>query len=439
VTWFDLTGSAVAAIAAPSINIVRRRPGRTRDDRVDIVTAATDRLPRRQRDRRLDFFRGVAMFIILIAHIPVDWWALWIPARFGFSDGAEMFVFCSGMASALAFGGLFASHGFWVGAGRVASRIWQIYWAHIGLFLATLLLLIILNEVQNRMDYVAELNLGRFLENTGPNLLGLMTLTYIPNYFDMLPMYVAVLAMLPVVAMLGRTDPRLAGVFVVLVWLASTTGQVGLPAEPWSDREWFFNPFGWQLVFYTGFAFGMKWLKAPPIDRRWIIAAAAIALLSVPFSYYRILDAVPLLSEANAALAPLTAKSDYGALRYIHFLSLAYLGYCAVGEGGRRLFATGFAGRVIDVIRLVGQQSLAVFITSIVLAQFLGFVLDQMGRTPWTMLVVNLFGFACLVATARIVTWFKSEPWRKAPAASPTNLKQPDYAAHGATYARPAE
>jgi hypothetical protein len=50
------------------------------------------------RDPRLDFFRGLAMFIILIAHVPSNWWTLWIPARFGFSDATEIFVFCSGMA-----------------------------------------------------------------------------------------------------------------------------------------------------------------------------------------------------------------------------------------------------------------------------------------------------------------------------------------------------
>jgi len=52
----------------------------------------------RVRDPRLDFFRGVAMFIILLAHTPGNPWTLWIPARFGFSDATEIFVFCSGMA-----------------------------------------------------------------------------------------------------------------------------------------------------------------------------------------------------------------------------------------------------------------------------------------------------------------------------------------------------
>ncbi len=55
----------------------------------------------RVRDPRLDFFRGIAMFVILIAHVPGNWLTLWIPARFGFSDATETFVFCSGMASAI--------------------------------------------------------------------------------------------------------------------------------------------------------------------------------------------------------------------------------------------------------------------------------------------------------------------------------------------------
>ena len=81
---------------------------------------------RRQRDLRLDFFRGLAMFIILIAHIPNNAWALWIPARFGPSDAAEMFVFCSGFASAIAFGSVFLERGpFLILSSQVVSRYLQ--------------------------------------------------------------------------------------------------------------------------------------------------------------------------------------------------------------------------------------------------------------------------------------------------------------------------
>ena len=56
------------------------------------------------RDLRLDLVRGVVMLIIFIAHVPGNSWEQFIPARFGFSSAAEVFVFCSGYATALAFG-----------------------------------------------------------------------------------------------------------------------------------------------------------------------------------------------------------------------------------------------------------------------------------------------------------------------------------------------
>ena len=96
--------------------------------------AAPAQVPVRVRDPRLDFYRGIAMFIILTAHIPGNRWTGWIPARFGFSDATEIFVFCSGMASAIAFGGSFARRGWVMGTARVGYRVWQVFWAHIGLF-----------------------------------------------------------------------------------------------------------------------------------------------------------------------------------------------------------------------------------------------------------------------------------------------------------------
>ena len=63
------------------------------------------------RDPRVDFFRGLAFLIIFIAHVPANWLTKWIPARFGFSDATEMFVFMSGYAAGIAFGGVFLRAG----------------------------------------------------------------------------------------------------------------------------------------------------------------------------------------------------------------------------------------------------------------------------------------------------------------------------------------
>ena len=358
------------------------------------------------------------MFIILIAHITDNPWTLWIPARFGFSDATEMFVFCSGMASAIAFGAVFDRVGWWMGTLRIAHRVWQVYWVHLGVFFVTLVLMLTLDLTGAfPRNEVKTLNLEPFLNNTGPNLIGLLTLTYVPNYFDILPMYLVILALIPGMMALARLDVRLAVVGSAALWVAAHAG-LNLPAELWftkaSERSWFFNPFAWQLVFFTGFALMAGWLPAPPVRRTLIWLAAGIVVVSVPFAWGRIIGQVGWIQEVRQAAAPLFDKTDFGILRYVHFLALAYLAWVAVGPMGARLRQVGWVGGSIALICRVGQQSLAVFAASMVLARVLGAFLNLGGHGPLAALAVNLVGFGLIIAVARMAAFFKSQPWKSA-------------------------
>lgn len=375
----------------------------------------------RQRDLRLDFFRGIAMFIILIAHVQSDWLALWIPARFGFSDATEMFVFCSGMASAIAFGRVFREQGLLIGTARVAYRMWQVYWAHIGLFFAVAATTVWLTNLHiTDTDYTKMLNLYRFFGAPLMHLPALLTLTYVPNYFDILPMYIAVLAMMPLVVALSRIHLALVAVLIVGLWLGANITGLNFPAEPRSPRPWFFNPFAWQLVFFTGFAFMSGWLKAPPIDRRLIWLAVAIVVLSVPFAYFRIINVVPEIQTWRKANDVLINKTNFGILRYIHFLALAYLAVAVVGPKGARISAgptnpslARIWARILPVITTVGQQSLAVFVFSMFYAVLLTALFDWVGRSNFSMIWVNILGAMGIALVAYIAQWFKAKPWAK--------------------------
>ncbi|MDZ4096188.1 MAG: OpgC domain-containing protein, partial [Paracoccaceae bacterium] len=336
------------------------------------------------------------------------------------SDATEIFVFCSGMASAIAFGRVFDSRGWLMGSARVAHRCWQVYWSHIGLFLTVAMMLALIDGTGLfNKNYVGDLNLTKFFNDTPAQLVGLMTLTYVPNYFDILPMYLVVLAMMPLVMAISRINLWLVAGFVGTVWLGANLDYLRLPAEPWSGREWFFNPFGWQLVFFTGFAFMRGWLPRPPVDKRLLILAGVIVLVTIPFAYFRILNASPDLREMSNSIRFLKEKTDFGLLRYVHFLALAYLAWSAAGHEGFRLAPSGdgpvarIMRPVVATIEKVGQQSLAVFIFSMVAARFLGFVMDQTGRSTPVVVLVNLTGFAMLIAVAYTAAWFKSQPWRR--------------------------
>lgn len=376
------------------------------------------------------------MFIILIAHITGNPWTLWIPARFGFSDATEIFVFCSGMASALAFGAIFTRAGWLMGTLQIGFRIWQVYWVHLGVFFMTLASMLALNATEAfPRDEVGALNLYPFLNNTGPNLLGLLTLTYVPNYFDILPMYLVILALIPVMMALVRIDARLAILVSLTLWVAATTG-LNLPAEAWfskpSDRTWFFNPFAWQLVFFTGFALMAGWLPPPPVHRVLVLAAIAVVVLSVPFAWHKVIGASELVRDWRKEWSVLFDKSDFGVLRYVHFLSLAYLAWVCAGPAGARLRRGGWTGSVIALFMRVGQQSLAVFAASMVMARVLGALLDLAGGGMLAATAVNLAGFAVIIAVARLAAFFKSKPWKiarhrpaPAPAVEPTDRPLP--------------
>lgn len=381
------------------------------------------------RDLRLDFFRGLAMFFILLAHIPYNIIGDYVPSHWGWSDAAEIFVFCSGTASALAFGKVFVTRNWWIGTARVIYRIWQVYWAHIGLFLAvaTTLAAIDLSGIFVHLgafekDYVSESNLAYFFSDPERNLVALMTLAYVPNYFDILPMYLVILAMIPAAMALARVHPLLAMAASVSLWAVAQTGLLDLSAEPWSGREWFFNPFAWQILFFTGFAFGRRWLPAPPV-RRWLVWSAVVFLLvSVPFSRWQIYMEVPWIEAWRSGREQLYVKTNEGILRYAHFLALAYVAWIAAGPGGRRLRASagGWAGavwsRAVTVILTVGRQSLAVFVFSMWLALILGFLLDfTPARGIWPTIGVNILGIALVSIQAQVVDWFKSASWRSRP------------------------
>ncbi|MGB3245174.1 MAG: OpgC domain-containing protein [Sulfitobacter sp.] len=404
------------------------------------VSALGDTSKVRGRDLRLDFFRGLAMFIILMAHTPGNFLSLWIPARWGFSDATEIFVFCSGMASAIAFGSTFDRAGWLLGTARVCYRVWQVYWAHVGLFFATLAMAVYLTDLEiTGRNYWGQLNLWMvFVESdqweNSNILLSFMTLRYVPNYFDILPMYMVVLCLMPVVMALAGLKPSrlnlgLVAAFVIITWLMAQDTllqSLGLgayhlefPAEPWSDRQWFFNPFAWQLIFFTGFSFMRGWLPKPPVATWLIVLAALIVIANVPLSNIGVRElGLDWAKDWRNDYEALIDKSDFGILRYVHFLALAYLAWVAAGDKGARLLTagTGTLARVweylLAVILKVGQQSLAVFVVSMFIARIMGFAMDVLGHGTITTLMVNLVGAAILVATAYGAGWFKTQPWR---------------------------
>ena len=356
--------------------------------------------PKTERDVRLDFFRGLAMFVIFVAHLPGNSWFLFIPARFGFSSAGELFVFCSGLASAFAFGRLFQREGWWQGTRRILYRIWQVYWAHIGLALGLIGVSVAGLELTG-VDYPRQLGLEWLFAHAGEGLLKLMTLRFTPAFLDILPMYLVLLAMIPAMMLLAKLS-RLAPLLAMTgLWFGVQAFGFNLMGGQMPEMVWFFNPFAWQLVFFTGFAFGMRWLPMLKLERGMLFwFCVAILIASVPVNFWAFTENFVVLEQVHDWFVPADGKTNLVLPLYLHFLASAYVALVLV-EPVKVLLA-----RLWPVI-LVGQQALATFMASILLAWVGGMVLDQIGRNEAAMAFVNLAGFAGLVLVAAVARGYK--------------------------------
>ena len=87
-----------------------------------------------ERELRLDLFRGLALWLIFIDHLPPSLLTWFTIRNYGFSDATEIFIFISGYTAAFVYGRALLESGFVVAAARILRRAWQIYVAHVFLF-----------------------------------------------------------------------------------------------------------------------------------------------------------------------------------------------------------------------------------------------------------------------------------------------------------------
>ena len=206
----------------------------------------------------------------------------------------------------------------------------------------------------------------------------------------------------------------LVAIFVIGTWAGANFLGWNFTGDRVGGWGWFFNPFAWQLVFFTGFAFMRGWLPTPPRDSRLMWAAIAFCVICAPFSCqygfacYAGWGYAPALGEIHDWLEPVRNKTYQGPLRFAHFLATVYLAWYFVGERGANL-----TGPIVEITRRVGQQTLAVFLVGIVAAQTLGIALDIIGRNFFATAAANVTGTLALITTAYVVAWFKAPPWKK--------------------------
>lgn len=372
---------------------------------------------RPERDPRVDVFRGLALIIIFIDHVAGNVVTMVTPMSLGFSDAAEYFVLLAGFSAALAYGPAIDRKGLVAGGAPIVARIWKLYTAHLALFVFMAVAVAFMAVRFGNPLYYEHVSILPFFQDPANTMLQIVTLTFLPNYLDILPLYVVLLTMMPAIWVLTRTAPALALAASAGLYGLAWALQLALPNFA-TGGSWFFNPFAWQLLFTVGLVAGHATLNGVALPRSPWLTALALALIVVglvsqaPWSVITGLEALVLPDAWRLELD----KANLSLWRFAHALAVAYLIARFVAFD-----APWLKRGLFRLLEDAGRHSLPLFCLGVILSMIGTFAFFEIGRGPLMQVVVNVTGIAVLLGAGRMFQWYRdisAKAPRQAPAAT---------------------
>ncbi|MGB5825964.1 MAG: OpgC domain-containing protein [Pseudomonas mandelii] len=321
-----------------------------------------------ERDHRIDFFRGLALIFIFWDHVPHNPLGQITLRNVGFSDAAEVFVFLAGYAAVLAYGKILARDGYLIACVKILRRAWVLYVVHIFLLAMLMGIVFFANSHVETRDLVEEMGMHHFISNPQQALIDELLLRFKPNLMDPLPLYIVLLAGLPLVLPIFVRKPWVVVAMSFAVYL--TVPLFGWNLAAIKDGVWYFNPIAWQLLFVLGGAAAIHTQRPRLPDRRPLLRqplfvsaalyAGVAGVLTVLWRWPQLHDAMVPTSLSNL-LYPIS-KTDLSPVRLLHFLALAYVTAKLLPDTG---WAQNWLARQCS---RMGRYSLEVFCLGVLLA-----------------------------------------------------------------------
>jgi hypothetical protein len=322
------------------------------------------------RDLRLDVFRGLALAMIYVNHVPGTAFEYLTSRNFGFSDAAEGFVIMSGIAAGLAYSGRPPVGRPWHNVRRAWSRSWTLYMTHI----VTTMMAIGISAAAARWFGVSEMleinNLAQFFDDAIGVMIGIPTLAHQLGYFNILPLYTILIAVTPALIWLGRRSPAGLVVLSIAVWILAGETRLNLPAYP-NEGGWFFNPFSWQLIFVLGLLTGMALKRGErlvPVHRGLLWAAIGWLVFVLVWRFVPPVGALGRSAlhagfDAGVPFYVVSFDKTFVAVpRLLHALAIFYV------VSAVPWFRDAVEGRWARPLVLMGRHGLPVFATGSVLS-----------------------------------------------------------------------
>jgi len=268
------------------------------------------------------------------------------------------------------------------------------------------------------VDYVDFLQVKPLFTNPRHYIPAVLTLTYLPKYLDILPLYLLLLAAAPAIIYVTKRDPWLALIASGLIYAIVRVTGFNLSAGH-DGLGWNFNPFAWQFLYTIGVVTGYFSKEGFGIGNEGRRFQWAWFTLAAGFASFALIAAAPWSgSEEGRALFNLylwpAEKTFLSPLRVANVVSLLYLFAFSVPKQ-----AAFFSTRVASLFLACGRNSLPVYGVGVVLscAGYVAFSeIDGAFTAP---IVVNAIGIVSLFALAGVLDW------RRRSSASPRALSAP--------------
>lgn len=349
----------------------------------------------------VDFWRGFALVEIFVDHIPGNFWGLFTQRNFGHSDAAELFVFLAGWSLRFMVGARDdprPAHHLLV---RLYLRAGKLYAAQMVIVMIAIAMLATASRVFDNPLYLEWYNAAAVFNAPVETHVGLVVLTHQLGYFDILPLYVLLLFLAPLIAILHRRAPALLLPISGAVWLFALVTQTTFSTWP-TEGEWYFDPLCWQFIYVLGFTMGRKDGPATAVRRRLpVIRWIALPLVLASAVAWRMGWSIDPTSAPSPHLLFVDDKAFLTPTRLLHFLLAAALFGPFFAPIDR------WAPRLSEGLALIGRNSLLVFCIGSVLdlaCQILQFAFH--GGFVWDTTMV-VAGLSTMYAAARVAEWWE--------------------------------
>lgn len=316
------------------------------------------------RDTRLDVLRALALLAIFINHVPGQIFENFTTKNFGFSDSAEAFVLISGISIGLAYGGRFAPGNRLASCLKAVRRAFTLYMAHMITTFMTLVLFISGAWLFHRPGLLCEINILPVLTNIKEGIPALLLLGHQIGYNNILPMYGALLLLVPFILFLEAYSPLLLLLVSGLVWFVAGIYRIA-PHTTLLDGYWFLNPLSWQFLFVIGIISMMHVRRGGSLPRHpaLLLLSVAYVLLSFVWVVFKLWGIGNGLAASGLPLVLVGFDKTFLSLpRLLHVLALAYLVLNIPVLSGLLRRSSGHP------LTVLGRHSLSIFAAGTILA-----------------------------------------------------------------------